>query len=175
MEIVLIAAVAENGVIGSNGQIPWRFSADMQHFKELTLHHPVIMGRKTYESIPERFRPLVDRVNIVLSRQKREYHAEVYVVSSLDEAINTAQREVSMVRKRDEGSSSDINNIEMVYIIGGESLYQQAMPLAQRLEITHVHRFVTGDTFFPPIDVSQWKEDKREDREEFSFTRYLRK
>lgn len=152
MKIIIIAAVSENGVIGDGPNIPWHISEDFKRFKELTLNHPVIMGRKTFESIGK---PLSNRQNIVLTR-KNDYNPEgVLVVHSLDEALSSCED-------------------EEVYIIGGSTVYSEAMPKADVLEITEVHQKVDGDVFFPDIDKNVWKEIVRDDRQGFSFVTYNR-
>ena len=150
MKIIIIAAVSENGVIGDGPNIPWHISEDFKRFKELTLNHPVIMGRKTFESIGK---PLSNRQNIVLTRRD-DYNPEgVVVVHSLDEALSNCED-------------------EEVYIIGGSTVYSEAMPKADVLEITEVHQKVDGDVFFPEIDKNVWKEIVRDDRQGFSFVTY---
>jgi dihydrofolate reductase len=133
--ISLIWAQAVTGVIGDAGTIPWRLPEDLAHFKELTLNGAVIMGRRTWDSLPERFRPLADRHNIVITRQA-DWRAEgATVVHSLAEALAAAA-----------GAS--------VWVIGGGEIYRQAMPLAARLEVTEVDLDTPGDTVAPPIDAS---------------------
>mgnify|MGYP002760349732 FL=1 len=135
-EITMIAAVSENNVIGSDGGIPWDIPEDMKHFRELTTGKTVIMGRKTYESLPEDYTPLPGRQNIVLSRSDPDIEAEV--VESLEEAYRKSENQI--------------------FIIGGESVYSQAMKDADRLEITRVHREMDGDAFFPEIGEGWIKE-----------------
>lgn len=152
--ITIIAAVSKNGMIGRDGKLPWHIPEDLKHFKELTLGKVVLMGRKTWESIPEKFRPLPGRTNVVVTRQTG-YTAPpgVEVFSSLDDALTA-------------------HATDAVLVIGGAEVYRQAMPLAGRLEITHVDSEVEGDTMFPPIDQDVWKEKTREDHDGFSFVRY---
>ena len=147
MKIVLIAAVAANGTIGHAGKIPWHISDDLKRFKRLTLGHPVIMGRKTYESLGK---PLPGRRNIILTRQPGPDH-----FTSLEAALK---------------SCGD----ETVFIIGGAEVYRQALPVADALYLTHVHRHVEGDTKFPDYDRSQWREANRQDTPEYSFVEYER-
>lgn len=158
MEKILIAAVAENRTIGKNGDVPWHIPEDMKHFKNKTMSHPVIMGRKTYQSLPENYRPLEGRKNIVLTRSGFEPEYEsVKIVNSLEEAYREA-------RKKD----------ERCYVIGGSSVYKAALEKADRMILTEVHREVEGDTFFPEWDEENWKETEREDHEDFSFVEYER-
>lgn len=136
----LIAAVAANGVIGSDNALPWRLPEDLKRFKALTLGHPVIMGRKTYESIG---RPLPGRRNIVVTRNA-SYRAEgAVVVTSLPAAVAAAQSDEA-------------------FVIGGAELYATALPLADRLQLTEIDAAYEGDTWFPAIDRGQWHEAARE-------------
>lgn len=138
MKVTLIAAVAENGVIGRDGTMPWRLSTDLKRFKATTMGKPVLMGRKTWESFPKR--PLPGRRNIVVTRDPA-YRAEgAEIAGSLDEALKLA---------RGEGA-------EEVGVIGGGEIYAQAMPLADRLDITRVLAEIEGDTRFPAIDPRIW-------------------
>jgi dihydrofolate reductase len=138
--IAMIVAVAENGVIGREGGLPWRLPEDMKWFKARTMGRPIVMGRKTWESFPKR--PLPGRTNIVVTRQAG-YQAEGGVVAaSLDAALALAHGEQP----------------EEVMIIGGADLYVQALPLAQRIYLTRVHGAVEGDAHFPGLDLSQWTE-----------------
>jgi len=143
MIISLIVAIAENGVIGKEGGIPWYLPADLAHFKQTTMGHPIIMGRKTYESIG---RTLPGRYNVVITRQK-DYRAEgCVVVGSLGQAIEKA--------KKAEGSNE-------IFIIGGEEIYNQAMPLADRIYLTKVHTSLAGDKFFK-FDQKLWRQKSNE-------------
>ncbi len=141
--IILIAAVAKNGVIGRNSALPWHLPEDLKHFKTLTTGHAVIMGRKTWESLPPKFRPLPNRRNIVVTRNPA-YRAEgAEVVTGLDEAMKVGA-----------GGTA--------FIIGGAQLYTHALPYAQGLELTEIDAEVDGDAHFPAIDRAQWRETKRE-------------
>ncbi|PIN80265.1 diacylglycerol kinase [Candidatus Woesearchaeota archaeon CG10_big_fil_rev_8_21_14_0_10_30_7] len=170
MEIVLIAAIAENYVeckgypIGKNGKIPWKIPEDIKRFKELTINHPVIMGRKTYESIGK---VLPNRLNVVITSQVNYPEQEILLARSLDDAIG----EVMVESEYDEQINYDI-----VYIIGGESLYKEGIEMADKLEITHVNQTVeNADAFFPQIDLNVWMEDKRDDKEGYSFVTYQKR
>ncbi|VAW76848.1 Dihydrofolate reductase [hydrothermal vent metagenome] len=141
MRVSLIAAMAENRVIGRNNQLPWRLSADLQRFKALTMGKPIIMGRKTWESIG---RPLPGRTNIVVTRDA-SYQAEgCVVVHSVDQALKAA-------------ADSD-----EVMVIGGANLYQQLLERTDRLYLTQVKTNVEGDAWFPEFDMTQWHEIARE-------------
>lgn len=147
MEIVLIAAVAENGVIGRDNGLPWRLSTDMQRFKATTMGKPVVMGRKTWESFPRK--PLPGRLNIVVSRDPAYRADGAETATSLDDALKIAQG-----RNADAGA---------IYVVGGGELYRQAIGLADRLDITHVHASPEGDTRFPAIDPREWQEVRADD------------
>jgi dihydrofolate reductase len=164
--IVLLAAVADNGVIGRDNALPFRQSSDLKRFKALTMGKPVLMGRKTYQSIGK---PLPGRTNIVMSRDPAFAPPGVLVAASLEDALTLA-REDAQARGADE-----------IVVIGGTGLFEQTMPLAARLEITHVHAQPVGDTFFPPIDARQWREAVRSehpagprDEAPFSYVTYAR-
>lgn len=154
MELVLIAAVARGGVIGLNGKMPWKnLPGDMAHFKELTMGHPVIMGRKTYESIPEKFRPLPGRTNIVVSKRNDLHYPEnVKVCDSVDAAIDFA-------------SGLD----EIVLVTGGQKVYEQTIDRAKRLEITEINAQYPGDAHFPKINPDIWVETGRDTTEDDSY------
>lgn len=144
MNITLIAAMAENRVIGKDNQLIWHFPDDLKHFKKLTSGHHVIMGRKTYESM---MRPLPKRVNIVISRQE-DYRAEGCLIArSLEEALGL------------------VKDDEQPFIIGGAQIYKQALEIAQTLELTLIHAEYEGDTFFPEFDTSKWKLARGEKKE----------
>jgi len=141
--LTLIAAVARNGVIGIDNRLPWHLPADLQHFKALTLGNTVIMGRKTWESLPAKFRPLPGRRNVVVTRDG-SYRAEGAVVAlSLPAAIEAAET----------GEA---------FVIGGAELYAAALPLADRLELTEIDAAFEGDTHFPAIAPHRWRETARE-------------
>lgn len=157
MNKIIIAALAENGVIGKDGDIPWHHPKDLKHFKQLTTGNPVIMGRKTYESLPENYQPLPNRTNIVLTNSDFEADESVEVANSLEEAYNIAK-----------------SLSENAFIIGGASVYKQALDTADKLVLTEIHESYEGDTYFPEINDENWKETKREDEEELSFVTYQR-
>ncbi len=139
----LVLAVARNGVIGCDNALPWRLPADLARFKRLTLGKPVVMGRKTWESL--RIRPLPGRINIVLTRQP-DYLAEgARIAASLGAAIEAA------------GFAPD------VMVIGGAEIYRQALPLASRVYLTRVEAEPAGDAFFPALDPAEWLETAREE------------
>lgn len=149
IRIALIWAMSRNRVIGRNNALPWHLSEDLKYFKRVTMGKPVIMGRKTWESIG---RPLPGRTNIVITRNADSTVPEgVKVVTSLDEAIRMAEN-VALIEGCDEA-----------VVIGGAEIYAQALPRADRLYLTQVHAEVEGDAFFPEFDIEQWNELARED------------
>ena len=160
MIVSLVVAVAENGVIGRAGGLPWHLPKDLQHFKQLTLDHTVIMGRKTFEEIKQ---PLANRRNVVISRDPAFHPRGVTVLPSLGEAL-------AMGATEDE-----------VFVIGGGEIFRLALPRADRLYLTQVHAKVEGDTYFPPFDRATWalEEEEQHPADEkhayaFSFRRYRR-
>ncbi|WP_319519969.1 dihydrofolate reductase [uncultured Martelella sp.] len=146
-EIEMIAAVAENGVIGSNGDMPWKLSSDLKRFKAITVGKPVIMGRKTFESIG---RPLPNRTNIIVTRNEGFKAENCIVINRLEDAVEIAQEEAQAV-----GAGS-------VCVIGGGEIYRQSMPYAGKLHITHVEKTLDGDTVFPKIDPAIWQVESSE-------------
>jgi dihydrofolate reductase len=140
--IVLVAAVADNGVIGRDNALPFRQSSDLKRFKALTMGRPVLMGRKTFLSIGK---PLPGRTNIVVSRSAEFAAAGVVTARDLDLALGVAHGDA--LRR----------GVNEIAVIGGADIFARLMPLADRLEITHVHSRPEGDTYFPSIDASQWR------------------
>jgi dihydrofolate reductase len=148
-DIILLAAIAENGVIGRGNTLPWRLKSDMAHFRSLTMGKPVVMGRKTYLSIGK---PLAGRTTIVVSRDRAFAAPGVLVAPSLDAAMAAAHGDA--LRR----------GVESIMVAGGAAIYAQAMPLAARLDITYIHHAVDGDAYFPPIDGRIWHEIARDER-----------
>ena len=144
--ISIIVAVAENNVIGKNNTLIWHLPADMKFFKEKTTGHCVITGRKNYESIPEKFRPLPNRTNIVITRQKGYHAPGAIVVGSIEEAIEKAKQ----------------TGDDEIFIIGGAEIYRQCMNLADVIYLTHIHHNFDGDAFFPEIDHEKWQETSKQ-------------
>ncbi|MBN8775986.1 dihydrofolate reductase [Thiomonas arsenitoxydans] len=144
-QLVLIAAVARNGMIGKDGGMPWHLPADLQHFKRLTLGHPILMGRRTWDSLG---RPLPGRRNIVISRQPGWQAAGAEHAESLPAALQRV--------------SDDVSNDALAFVIGGAQLYAQALPLVDRLELTEIDYDFDGDTRFPDWDRSRFTETARE-------------
>lgn len=165
MALVLIAAVARNGVIGRDNALLWSLPEDMRHFRAVTLGAPVIMGRKTWASLPERFRPLPGRRNIVLSRNPRFEAPGADVVAGLDEALALARREAA----------------PRVFVIGGEQIYREALPRADELMLTEIERDFDGDAHFPAFGHDTFAEVARQRHHaappndfDFSFVTYRR-
>lgn len=157
MSLALVAAVSTNNCIGKDGQLPWHIPEDMKRFKELTMGKTVLMGRKTWESLPVKFRPLPQRKNIIITRQEGYIVPDgVWIYSSIDAALKAHGQEDIMV-------------------IGGAEIYRQTINRADTLHITHVHQSVDGDAFFPTIDPTIWREVEKENHGEFSFVKYAKK
>ena len=162
MRVSLIVALSQNHVIGRNNKLPWYLPNDLKYFKQVTMGLPIIMGRKTFESIGK---PLPGRTNIVITRNP-EWTAEgVRAVTSLDEALSLAE------------SVAEIDGRDEVMVIGGDQIYRLVMPSVDRLYLTQVHAQVDGDAYFPEFDRDAWKEIGREDYEssetnpyDYSFT-----
>ncbi|MEK7227542.1 MAG: dihydrofolate reductase [Patescibacteria group bacterium] len=159
MALKIIAAISENGIIGSDGDIPWKLSSDMHRFKVKTLNHPVAMGRKTFESIVRMLgKPLPGRENIVLTRSHRNTSEKsgVTFLHDFEPVLERARR-------------------EDIWVIGGAEVYKPALPLASEMHLTRVHTLVAGDTFFPRWNPSEWKlvsseAHSQDKRNEHSFT-----
>ncbi len=154
--LTLIAAISKNNCIGKDGKLPWSLPEDMKHFKDITSGKTVLMGRKTWESLPERFRPLPNRHNIVITRQVG------YVVP---EGVD---RYTSVTDALADHAADDL------VVIGGAEIYVQTIGQADVLEITSVDQIVEGDAFFPTIEPTQWQEVSRQDHPGFSFIRYVK-
>lgn len=155
--ISLIVAMDKNRLIGVNGRLPWRLPDDMKWFREQTMGKPVVMGRKTYESIPDRFRPLPGRRNIVLTRSDNYEIEGVTAVHTIEAALAAA------------------GDVEEIVVIGGAELYAQLLPMADRLYLTLIDAEFEGDAYFPEFDLAQWREISRQehpadDRHDYPFT-----
>jgi dihydrofolate reductase len=164
MDIIVVAAVAENGVIGRGNTLPWRLKSDMAHFRSLTMGKPVVLGRKTYQSIGK---PLPGRTTIVISRDRAFNAPGVVIAPRLDAALICAHGDAL---RRGAGA---------IIIAGGADIYAQALPHATRLVITEVHMPVDGDVQFPVIDRQIWRESARseqqagpQDEAKFAFVTY---
>jgi dihydrofolate reductase len=151
--LTLIAAVASNGVIGVRNRLPWHLPADLRHFTALTTGRTVIMGRKTWESLPDKFRPLPGRRNIVVTRNAGYRAGGATVVGSLPAALAAAAGDEA-------------------FVIGGAELYAAALPLADRLQLTEIDADFDGDTHFPVIDRHEWHETAREAHQDETASAY---
>ena len=159
--LTLIAVVGKNRVIGKDNQLIWRLPEDMAHFKAVTRGHAVLMGRKTWESLPPRFRPLPERRNLVLTRQTDFWPAGAEIAASPAEALQLLGEQT-------------------VFVIGGAEIYAQCLPLAERLILTEVDEAATGDAFFPEYRNGEWQETERQRHVSatglfYSFVTYQRK
>lgn len=159
--ICLIAALAANRVIGSNNALPWHLPADLKRFKSLTLGHPLVMGRRTFESIG---RPLPGRRNLVITRNRGYSAPGCEIAHSLDEALAACQ------------------GAKTIFVIGGAQLYRESLPRAQCLEFTEIHAEFAGDALFPEYSRNEWREAAREMHSaeagvgfDYDFVRYERK
>ncbi|WP_417690744.1 dihydrofolate reductase [Roseibium sp.] len=166
-EIVLIAAMAKNRVIGANGDMPWKISSDLKHFKQLTMGKPMIMGRKTFQSLPGM---LPGRPHIVVSRDPSVQAGRAEIVTSLEDALARAKQ------------LSEALSVGQVMVIGGGQIYAQALALADRVELTEINAVPEGDTFFPELDSQSWQVTRRVEGErgpldsaDFQFVTYERK
>lgn len=170
IRVVLIVAVAENGVIGRDGRLPWRLKSELQHFRALTLGKPVVMGRTTYLSIAPRDRPLPGRTNVVVSRDPDFTAPGAIVAPALGTGLSVARADA--LRR----------GVDAIMVAGGAAIYAQAMPLAEEIALTLVHCRPPGDTTFPPIDLDVWREMTRveqpagpDDDAAFAYVSYRRR
>ncbi len=141
--LTLIAAMAKNRVIGRDNALPWRLPEDLKHFKALTLGHPIIMGRKTWDSLG---RPLPGRANIVISRDRTRAVEGATLTHTLQQAVEAAAA----------------SGADEIFVIGGAEIYRQALPLARRLQLTEIGADFAGDAHFPEFDAREWREVARE-------------
>jgi len=162
MRVTLIAAVAANGVIGADGEMPWHYPEDLRQFRERTLGHPVILGRVTYEAIVDRLGgPLPGRTNVVLTRTPARVETaqpDVHTAGGIEEAIEATRA----------------TDAEEAFVAGGATVYEQFLPRADRMVLTEIHEPYAGDTSFPDWDETAWVETERDTREELSFVTYVR-
>ncbi|WP_226006334.1 dihydrofolate reductase [Natrinema salinisoli] len=164
-ELVAIVAVADNGVIGRDGDMPWHIPADLQHFKVTTMDHPVIMGRVTYEGILEMLGgPLPGRTTVVLTSRDLETPENAVVAHGLEDALEAAE---TAARERHDDA-------DRIFVAGGATVYEQFLPAVDRLIVTEIHEEPDGDTSFPNWDREEWRELERDDRDGFAFVEYER-
>lgn len=145
MIVSLIAALSKNRIIGQNNDLPWHLPDDMKYFMQTTKGHHTIMGRKNYDSIPEKFRPLPNRTNIVVTRQQDFKAPGCLVVNSLEKGLEIARK----------------NGEKEVFIIGGSDIYALGIPYAHRLYLTEIDAIIDGDTSFPEVNAKEWRETSR--------------
>ena len=167
MKIVLVAAIGRNNVIGRDGQLPWRLKSDLKYFRAVTIGNPVVMGRKTYESIGK---PLPGRTNIVLTKDLGLIVPGGVLANSMDAAMSFARKDALQ------------RGVDEIMVIGGGDIFERMIPKADRLEITHVNASPDGDAFFPRIEPSDWREIKRvsypagpDDDSSFDVATYVRR
>lgn len=159
MNLAIIAAVSDNGVIGKGGGLPWYIPEDLKRFRKITNGQVVLMGRKTYESIVKRLgKPLPNRTNVVVTRQHDyPFPPEVKSFDSIDAALEAMENEPT------------------VYVIGGSEIYRQVQDQVSTLHITHVHQTVAGDAFFPSIDAAEWQPVHTENGNGWTYVTYQRR
>lgn len=155
--LAYVVAMDDNRLIGRNNDLPWRLPDDMRWFREKTMGKPCIMGRKTYDSLPAKFRPLPGRLNIIVTRNPDYEAPGAVVANSVDDALQAA------------------GEVEEIIIVGGADLFRRLLPVVDRLYLTRVHGAAEGDVFFPDYDAAQWREMYREehladDRHPYAFT-----
>lgn len=151
----MIVAYDKNRLIGREGDLPWRIPEDLKKFKEITSGNIVIMGRKTYESIGK---PLPNRINMVITRNKDYKPEGVFVFSSIKDAL----RKASVFHKE-------------IFFIGGQSIYSEILDIVDTMYISHINEEYEGDAYFPEVDFSSWKKDYLEEYDKFDFIRYVKK
>ena len=157
-EVIIIAAMAKNRVIGKDNKIPWYIKDDFKHFKELTLNNPIIMGKNTFLSLPKK--PLPKRENIVLTFSKYSFsYDNITIKNSIKDAFEYCKNK----------------NYPKIYIIGGASIYKQSIDLVDKIELTVIDKDYEGDTYFPEFDLNKWKLIKEEKNKGYSFLTYLKK
>ena len=164
-QIALIAAVAANGVIGRDGEMPWHIPEDLRRFKQTTMGNPVIMGRRTYDSIAAQLDgPLPGRHNIVLSRSDPDLHEGVVVTDSIDAAMSEAEAVCALA-----------DDAEQIFVIGGATVYEGFLDRADELVLTELDDDYAGDTEFPDWNDDAWREVSRDDHDDFAFVTYRRR
>ncbi|WP_255190738.1 dihydrofolate reductase [Natronobeatus ordinarius] len=169
-ELVAIVAVAENGIIGADGDMPWDVPEDLAHFRETTVNHPVIMGRITYEGILEALgEPLPGRTTVVLTSRGLEEESTDYenvvVANGLEESLEAA---AAAADERHDG-------VDRIFVAGGATIYEQYLPAVDRLVLTEIYDEPDGDTSFPEWDREEWTEVSRDERDGFAFLEFVRR
>ncbi|WP_254768116.1 dihydrofolate reductase [Salinilacihabitans rarus] len=165
LELVGIVAVADNGVIGRDGEMPWHLPADLRRFREATTGHPVILGRVTYESIRDDLgEPLPGRTSVVLTSRDVETPENVVLARDIESAVRAAE---AAAEERHGG-------VDRAFVAGGATVYEAFLPALDRLLVTEVHDDPDGDTRFPDRDREAWREVDRDERDGFAFVEYVR-
>ncbi|HEB26545.1 MAG TPA: dihydrofolate reductase [Porticoccus sp.] len=167
VKLSLIVAMAKNRAIGLNNTLPWHLPEDLKYFKSVTMGKPIVMGRKTFDSIG---RPLPGRLNIVITRNSEWKHPGVKIASSIQQAMSIAEEQREAEQDEGEGVSAEAQE---VMVIGGEEIYRTAIDLADRLYITRVQATVQGDAFFPEYNEADWQEVSRQEPEAQGDTPYF--
>jgi dihydrofolate reductase len=167
IDLVVVAAVAENGVIGADEGIPWHYPADLRHFKETTTGHPVVLGRRTFQSIVDRIGgPLPDRTSVVLTREGLDGDTadddRVVAVGSVEAALSAAAEDAAD------------RSVDAAYVAGGAAVYEQLLPRADRMVLTEVPERPDGDTHFPDWNREEWAEVERREEGDLAFVTYER-
>jgi len=167
IDLVVVAAVAENGVIGADEGIPWHYPADLRHFRETTTGHPVVLGRRTFRSIADRIGgPLPDRTSVVLTREGLDGDiagdGRVVAVGSVEAAVSAAAADAAE------------RGVDAAYVAGGAAVYEQLLPRADRMVLTEVPERPDGDTHFPDWNREEWAEVERREEGDLSFVTYER-
>jgi len=173
-EIILIAAMAENRVIGKDNAMPWSIKGNLAHFKEMTTGFPCIMGRKTWDSLPKK--PLRGRLNIIISKTmniKDNPSSSLAFLANANRGFDASSREIIVFQSLS-SAVEHCSNYEKIFICGGESIYKQAMPIANKIDLTLIPGQYEGDTFFPEID-DTWEVADTVKYDEFSIMTYIKK
>ncbi len=164
VDLALIAAVAANRVIGRDGEMPWHYSEDLAYFERTTTGHPVILGRRTYETVVDALgEPFPGRTSVVLTTQSLDLPPGAVVANSVAEAIDLADADAAE------------RGVDVVYVAGGGRVYEQFLPHATRLVLTEIHESYEGDTRFPAFEDDEWTEVERDERDAFDFVTYERR
>ncbi|MCL2196555.1 MAG: dihydrofolate reductase [Treponema sp.] len=173
-EIILIAAMAENRVIGKNNAMPWSIKGNLARFKEMTMGFPCIMGRKTWDSLPKK--PLPGRLNIIISKTmnaKDNPSSSLAFLANANQRFDASWREIIVFQSLS-SAVEHCFNYEKIFICGGESIYKQAMPIAAKIDLTLIPGQYDGDTYFPQID-DTWEKTETVKHDEFSIVTYIKK
>jgi dihydrofolate reductase len=174
MDLTIVAAVAANGVIGADGDLPWHYPADLRHFKETTTGHPVIMGRRTFESILARIGgPLPERTSVVLTTRGLDPGGADRELVDPEGPIAPDSGAAVVVESIESAvAAAEATGTDVAYVIGGASVYEQFLPRADRLHVTEIREAYEGDTYFPAFDETAWTEAARAECPDLAFVTY---